>query len=231
MRAAAVICVAAAGMWGGVVLRPAMSADDPSSAITLAASWGAELVCGYLLAATLLVAASRVLRTRGPLRLRFAPTTLVRLVDAAIGTSVAVAVVAGSAPAWATGPGGGAARSGAPTAASVSVPVADWPALSVAADPASPRAVQPSPAALQARSRARGRPAPTRGVAALVVRDGDSLWTLTRRWLGADATRAEVAVQWPRLYAANRAVIGPDPDLIHPGQRLVPPPRDERTTP
>ncbi len=26
---------------------------------------------------------------------------------------------------------------------------------------------------------------------------------------------------WPRLYAENRTVIGPDPDLIHPGQKLI----------
>lgn len=34
---------------------------------------------------------------------------------------------------------------------------------------------------------------------------------------------AEVAHEWPRWYAANRAVIGGDPDRIQPGQRLTPP--------
>lgn len=60
----------------------------------------------------------------------------------------------------------------------------------------------------------------------LVVRPGDSLWTiaaadLEARDLPADA--ANVAREWPRWYAANRAVVGPDPHLIHPGQHLQPP--------
>jgi nucleoid-associated protein YgaU len=29
-----------------------------------------------------------------------------------------------------------------------------------------------------------------------------------------------VALAWPRWYAVNADVIGQDPDLIHPGQRL-----------
>jgi nucleoid-associated protein YgaU len=32
---------------------------------------------------------------------------------------------------------------------------------------------------------------------------------------------------WHRTYAANRQVVGTDPDLIHPGQRLVLPPTDQ----
>jgi len=31
---------------------------------------------------------------------------------------------------------------------------------------------------------------------------------------------------WPRWHAANRDVIGPDPDLLHPGQRLQHPVTD-----
>lgn len=57
----------------------------------------------------------------------------------------------------------------------------------------------------------------------VVVHRGDTLWSLAARQLGPDATDAEIAVHWPRWYAANRAVIGPDPDLIRPGQVLVPP--------
>lgn len=57
----------------------------------------------------------------------------------------------------------------------------------------------------------------------VVVRWGDSLWHIAARYLGPDATSAEVAHEWPRWYAANRAVIGGDPDRIQPGQRLTPP--------
>jgi nucleoid-associated protein YgaU len=63
----------------------------------------------------------------------------------------------------------------------------------------------------------------------LVVRPGDSLWSLTARRLGPGTTSTQIAATWPRLYAANRAAIGDNPDLIHPGQRLVPPAPDERT--
>ena len=74
----------------------------------------------------------------------------------------------------------------------------------------------------------RPRPAP---VAEVVVRRGDTLWGLAARRLGPDASAAEVAAEWPRWYAANRRVIGPDPDLLRPGQRLVPPsPHDPRST-
>lgn len=56
-----------------------------------------------------------------------------------------------------------------------------------------------------------------------MVRRGDSLWDIASRHLGAEATATEIAHEWPRWYAANRSRIGDDPDLIVPGQRLVPP--------
>lgn len=57
----------------------------------------------------------------------------------------------------------------------------------------------------------------------VVVLRGDSLWDITARYLGPRASAAEVAVEWPRWYAANREVIGAEPALIRPGQVLVPP--------
>jgi LysM domain-containing protein len=57
----------------------------------------------------------------------------------------------------------------------------------------------------------------------VVVRPGDSLWSITERRLGPGATADEVARAWPVLYAANRDVVGPDPGLLEPGQRLVVP--------
>jgi nucleoid-associated protein YgaU len=44
------------------------------------------------------------------------------------------------------------------------------------------------------------------------VRRGDSLWTLSGRYLGDPNL-------WPRIFEANRGRIE-DPDLISPGQRL-----------
>lgn len=58
----------------------------------------------------------------------------------------------------------------------------------------------------------------------IVVHRGDTLWSIAARHLGPDATSAEIDSQWRRWFAANRAVIGADADLILPGQLLRPPP-------
>lgn len=57
----------------------------------------------------------------------------------------------------------------------------------------------------------------------VVVVAGDTLWAIAARHLGARATVEQVAAEWPRWYAVNQEAIGPDPDLILPGTRLVPP--------
>ena len=60
------------------------------------------------------------------------------------------------------------------------------------------------------------RPAPRQ----LQVRPGDSLWRLAAGFLPAGASDQAVTVGWRLLYAANREVIGADPDLLRPGQTL-----------
>jgi nucleoid-associated protein YgaU len=65
------------------------------------------------------------------------------------------------------------------------------------------------------------QPAPPPSPDRVVVGPGDSLWSITEQRLGPGATADEIAREWPRLYAANRDVIGSDPDLVEPGQRLV----------
>lgn len=55
----------------------------------------------------------------------------------------------------------------------------------------------------------------------VVVRRGDSLWSITDRQLGPGRDpAAEIAAAWPALYEANADVIGSDPDHIEPGQHL-----------
>ena len=76
------------------------------------------------------------------------------------------------------------------------------------------RVLSPSP-----RSTSTSRPSE------VVVRRGDSLWSLAARHLGHDASDAEIAQAWPAWFETNRAVIGDDPDLLRPGQVLRPPPR------
>ncbi|MFL6240059.1 MAG: LysM peptidoglycan-binding domain-containing protein [Actinomycetes bacterium] len=53
-----------------------------------------------------------------------------------------------------------------------------------------------------------------------VVQPGDCLWAIARRQLGDGATTRAIALTWPQWYAANRASIGPDPNVLRPGQRL-----------
>ena len=57
----------------------------------------------------------------------------------------------------------------------------------------------------------------------VVVRRGDSLWTIVGRSLGPQAAAIDIARAVPMWHAANRAVIGADPDLLFAGQILHPP--------
>lgn len=57
----------------------------------------------------------------------------------------------------------------------------------------------------------------------VTVRPGDTLWSIARSGLRADATDSAVAAEVTALSAANRKVIGDDPDLIFPGQQLIAP--------
>lgn len=65
-----------------------------------------------------------------------------------------------------------------------------------------------------------------------VVQYGDTLWGLAATELGPDATDSAIAARWTHWYAANRTRIGPNPDLLHPGQVLhVPPPSAHHPVP
>ena len=73
------------------------------------------------------------------------------------------------------------------------------------------------------------RPAPATAPGDTVtVRPGDSLWSLSAERLGPRSRAAEVAVLVEGVHRLNREVVGPDPDLLRPGQQLrfpvVPPP-------
>jgi hypothetical protein len=54
----------------------------------------------------------------------------------------------------------------------------------------------------------------------LVVRAGDSLWSIATALSPAGTGDRAVAAMVARLYEANRSVIGDDPDLIYPGTLL-----------
>jgi hypothetical protein len=161
------------------------------------------------------------------LALRASPRLVRPLVSAVLASGLAV--TAGPASAATRSPGlpaaGWAASSvpspstpsPAPLSASpvqVGMPAAGW----VPTQPAQPRVSAPEVSAVSA--------APRRHVdveRAVVVRRGDCLWSVVARSLGPHASDARVAEQWPRWWAANRAVIGDDPALLLPGTRLHPP--------
>lgn len=58
----------------------------------------------------------------------------------------------------------------------------------------------------------------------VVVAPDDTLWSIAAARLGPAVGDRQIATYWPRLYDANVDVVGADPDLIEPGQRLVLPP-------
>jgi nucleoid-associated protein YgaU len=57
-----------------------------------------------------------------------------------------------------------------------------------------------------------------------VVRPGDNLWRIAAATLPAQAAPGDVDRTWRAWWRTNRSVIGDDPNLIHVGQRLLPPP-------
>lgn len=161
-----------------------------------------------------------------------APGALRRLVAVGLGVTVAVGPVA---PALA------APSAAAPAVVSVSL---DWPGTGTAeldwpaapAPPAPPAAPGPDAAPSVPEPAAASQPAGVLGApvvreapaGAVVVRPGDTLWGLAESALRGDSARPptvpQVAAAWPAWWAANRDVIGEDPDLLLPGTVLRPPP-------
>ena len=155
-----------------------------------------------------------------------APWIARRLAGLLLGVGLVTGPLTG--PALADQGGTVTAGTGAPTG----VPALDRPA----ADPQPPPSLPPGwtpdrPAAPPRRAAPTGAlslvtttPHRARAVSEeVVVRRGDSLWDIAARHLGPDASAADIAAEWPRWYVANRSLVGPDPDLIRPGQRLRPP--------
>ena len=77
------------------------------------------------------------------------------------------------------------------------------------------------PVVLAPRPAVSGVPAP-----AVVYRvvPGDCLWSIAARHLQAGATNQAIDRAWRAIYVANRAAVGADPGLIHPGLALSLPP-------
>lgn len=113
--------------------------------------------------------------------------------------------------AWAPSLGAAVACAGGPVAADAGgphgLPLPDRP---VASAPAPERAVHPTTPTADDRVQ-------------LTVRPGDCLWTIAADLLGPSPLPREVDRAWRVIYRANHARIGPDPDLVRPGTRLLVP--------
>lgn len=211
----------------------AAGADGAASTLTGAALWCVALWLGAGLLAAVATSLpggfGRISRSVSRVLL---PAAVYRVVAGAAGLGVLLAPLgagaAGIAAVSARPPGGGTPAVTASTPPPIpapswpgdaarpapTLPVPGWPgsgapasAPSSANGPAQPR--QPA-----------GASSPGRGV---VVGPGDSLWRIAAARLGDRSTPRQIAASWPRWYAANRTVIGADPDLIKPGQLLQAP--------
>jgi resuscitation-promoting factor RpfA len=173
--------------------------------------------------------AARGVRARVP----GCPGWLRRALLAACGAAVTGTLVAGMAVPASADPlprpvpadGGSLASNG-----SVTAPASDGPDLDGLPLPDRPRS-DAGPGARVPHARDRP-PEPRRAPRAdhpagdelHVVRPGDTLWGLAATQLadgrGREPSDAEVDARWRAIWAANADVVGPDPDLILPGQRL-----------
>lgn len=215
-------------VWAGprphdVPLAPARWADwlvatPLDRAVATLAGLTADLCAGYLLLSAVLVGLGRLPGVTGRLAAglaaRVTPALVRRSLESALGLTVATAsMVTASAPALA----GGQMIPRTPAASALAAALAPPSPLPSLDRPAAPR---PTPTH---RLPAKPPPAVPAAPAAVVVQHGDSLWRIAARHLGTRATDTQVAAAWPRWYAANRDVVGPDADLLLPGQRLRPP--------
>lgn len=197
-----------------------VAAAEPVAALTglltLAAAVGCWLCYGWLMlavAATVLASLpGRLGAMAGAVADRLTPVAARQALRLALG----LAVAAGPA---AVGAGAGVAHAAAPSARTATaspdvLPDLDRPAGQPALDRPAGEPVE------ERRAGARRDSSPVAAGRVVVVRPGDTLWGIAAERLGPAARDCDIAAEWPRWYAANRAEIGPDPDLLMPGQRL-----------
>jgi len=222
-----------------------VGADRAAVALVAVVVWA---VLGWLALGLIAAGAARVPGRLGGWSERLAdrmlPATIRRAAALAVGVSVATsaapaAMAAYSAPVHPAGsarvhvdqqrlmrPGaaaGGAGRSVHHPA--TKPPATNHPATShpATSHPATSHPATHRPAPVSGIDWPQQRPPRPATSTTVLVRPGDCLWTIAARRLESGASAARITVAWRAWYVANRTVIGPDPSLIHPGQRLVRP--------
>jgi len=204
MAAVAVVLGALTGPWHGALgtLADAAEVSDrsgPEQVVLATAGLLAWLAWAWGALGLLLTAASSAPGAAGALARGIARLLLPTSLRTAAGLALGVGLVVGA-------PAAGASGSPPPT-----VTVPDWP------DGDSVRTL-PAPPDWPGASLAAGRH---------TVVQGECLWRIAEGGLlrlGRDPTDAQVAQAVDRWWSVNRDVIGPDPDLIRPGQVLLLPP-------
>lgn len=213
---------------------------DLDEALTLVAAVAAFLLGLWLLLSTAAAVLAHLPGATGAVADRvadaWAPALSRRVAAALVSASLGGAFAPGTALAGATGPASPPPGFAVTAPAGTDLPGAPLrvpgPGFTVT-DPA-PAAAAPQPGWTPSRPLQRRQPSAalvTTSPAArardrsphVVVHRGDTLWGIVAAQLGPGAGDAEVAAAWPRWYAANRTVIGDDPDLLLPGQVLVAP--------
>jgi nucleoid-associated protein YgaU len=223
---AALLAGAAVLGWGTAGALAAVTSTGPAAfddLLALVAACVAWAVLCWLSAGLLLSLAARACRQDGRVdRLARAITPLAvrRLAALLLGVGLVGAPVVAALPAQADRTVATATQQQADPAE----PHVDLPALEQwTPDRPAPPVMSPrhpaEPLALLVSRPHRGRAVSDH----VVVRRGDTLWDIAARALGPGASDADIAASWPRWHAANRSTIGPDPDLILPGQLLRPP--------
>jgi LysM domain len=238
--------VAAAGA-PGMQLRTLRSLGqapvDPVAPLLAALALAAEALVGYVLVVLVLrslcALPGSVGRLAGRVALEVSPVVVRRLLDLLVGGTLLAQATLATAPEPSAGP----RTSPVHLPQAVHLTQASSRTLSGAFDraPGSGSAV-PEAEPVRARPSPRrsaaplppwlgggpSKPAPGCAVAAAPgheVEMGDTLWGIAAARLAPpERSSASAHRYWQQIYRANRAVVGADPDLIHPGMRLDVPP-------
>ncbi|MGL4178604.1 MAG: LysM peptidoglycan-binding domain-containing protein [Dermatophilaceae bacterium] len=225
----------ASGVLGPVLRQFGAGIPQSTSDVLAAVAAGMVLVLsGWLALGVLLEALARVPGAvgRGAARASRAlsPVIVRRVAGVVLGVSVTAALTPSAAVADTHHRGGGAVvlvRDDLPSPAwtADAAPPVSPPTSAVATTPdprwvAPPPVVRPHPDVSVLSSGRRATPQSEPQSSDVVVRRGDTLWTIAARHLGTAPLDSDIARAWPAWHAANRDVIGPDPDVLLPGQVL-----------
>jgi hypothetical protein len=182
------------------------------TAVATVAQWALWILADYVVAVIGVAAALALCGQPRQRLLRVAPALLRPVLGAVFGVALTAAPAAAASP------------SPVPAAAgpAVTTDPLDWSATPGGLGAIDTAAARVSRAAVSHQS---GRSPPGRAPAIRTIRvaAGDCLWSLAARELAArhvGSRPADIARAWHRWYAANRASIGPDPDLLRPGELL-----------